>query len=172
MKYRELLYSFSLRQGRQEVEIQSGSQVRLLWYSSFLSLGWRAVAIMFYKLLIEEAVLNSRLQTTLGVFIFALPFRSYLGRTRDHTSNCRSPHLSVSSLFQTRIQAAFGTHSNKRSRPLLGDTSHRDNRQNLHVQSYVEFQGGKFSPCPTKRIRISVESRIQIQNNVWTLTLQ
>ena len=41
--------------------------------------------------------------TTLGVFIFALPFRSYLGRTRGHTSSCRSPHLPVSSLFQTRI---------------------------------------------------------------------
>ena len=69
MKYRELLYSFSLRQGRQEVEIQSGSQVRLLWYSSFLSLGWRAVAIMFYKLLIEEAVLNSRLQHLVFSFL-------------------------------------------------------------------------------------------------------
>ena len=41
----------------------------MLWYSSFLSLGWRAVAIMFYKLLIEEAVLNSRLQHLVFSFL-------------------------------------------------------------------------------------------------------
>lgn len=102
MKYRELLYSFSLRQGRQEVEIQSGSQVCYAMVF-FVSFSWLAGGGNYVLQIVNWGSSVKFTVTTLGVFIFAFPFRSYLGRTRDHTSNCRSPHLSVSSLFQTRI---------------------------------------------------------------------